>query len=70
MVNETQVGDGAWTMDINDTVRLDIQLTGRVVGKTIERTPRVDVAVDLNGHKFILPNIPASWLESPLREAV
>ena len=57
-------------MDINDTVRLDIQLTGRVVGKTIERTPRVDVAVDLNGRRFILPNIPTSWLESPLREAV
>jgi len=57
-------------MDINDTVRLDIQVTGRVVGKTIERTPRVDVAVDLNGRRFILPNIPTSWLESPLREAV
>ena len=57
-------------MDINDTVKLDIQLTGRVVGKTIERTPRVDVAVDLNGRRFILPNIPTSWLESPLREAV
>jgi len=56
-------------MKINDTVRLDIQLTGKVVGRTIERTPHFDIAVDINGRKFVLPNIPASWLKGALREA-
>ncbi len=56
-------------MKINDTVRLDIQLTGKVVGRTIERTPHFDIAVDINGRKFVLPNIPASWLKGALRKA-
>lgn len=56
-------------MDINDTVRLDIHVTGKVVGRTIERAPRVDIAVDLNGHRLILPNIPTAWLQSGPREA-
>lgn len=56
-------------MKINDTVRLDIQLTGKVVAKTIERTPHFDIAVDINGRKFVLPNIPASWLEGALGKA-
>lgn len=56
-------------MDINDTVRLDIHLTGKVVGRTIERAPRVDIAIDLDGHRLILPNIPASWLQSKPRQA-
>jgi hypothetical protein len=56
-------------MDINDTVRLDIHLTGKVVGRTIERAPRVDIAIDLDGHRLILPNIPASWLQSTPRQA-
>jgi hypothetical protein len=57
-------------MDINDTVKLDIQLTGKVVARTIERTPRFDIVVDLDGRKLVLPNIPASWLQgSPLKAA-
>lgn len=56
-------------MDINDTVQLNIQVIGKVVGKTIERAPRVDIAVDFNGRKMILPNIPAAWLRNPPREA-
>ena len=56
-------------MDINDTVQLNIQVIGKVVGKTIERALRVDIAVDFNGRKMILPNIPAAWLRNPPREA-
>jgi uncharacterized protein YuzE len=56
-------------MDINDTVRLDIHLTGKVVGRTIERAPRVDIAIELDGHRLILPNIPAAWLQSTPRQA-
>jgi uncharacterized protein YuzE len=69
MVERNAVRHGVWTMDINDTVRLDIHVTGKVVGRTIERAPRVDIAIDLNGEKFILPNIPASWLQSTPRQA-
>ena len=57
-------------MKINDTVRLDIQLTGKVVGKTIERTPRFDIVVDLDGRKLVLPNIPASWLRGSALEVI
>lgn len=56
-------------MKINDTVRLDIQLTGKVVAKTIERSPHFDIAVDVNGRRLVLPNIPASWLEGALNKA-
>ncbi|MGB8275805.1 MAG: hypothetical protein WCF16_11125 [Alphaproteobacteria bacterium] len=56
-------------MDINDIVRLDIHVTGKVVGKTIESSPRVDIVVDLNGYKLVLPNIPTAWLQSASRQA-
>ncbi len=56
-------------MDINDRVLLDIHVTGRVVGRTFEDSPRVDIVVEHEGRKCILANIPAAWLRTASQEA-